>query len=134
MAKEEKIQIVVVPSSGKAKAITVVNELKTWQNIVGGLIEYLAADFEYRGSRYAFICNEEGKISQLQPGRAVYIKNDKAGDIVFGDFIVTKHDENGDFASLSDEEAQHIINEMNLSYRDPWPYIMRIMAENKLKN
>ena len=76
----------------------ILNNLKEYQEIVGGYIEVV-----YMGADILMICNEEGKLNRLEHN--FYIP----GDTVVGTvFFVGKDGE--DFRSLTDTEVSRILN------------------------
>jgi len=77
--------------------IEIENTLEAKQKLVGGFIEIVPyGDHE-------LICNEEGKIMGLYPNVGFDY------DIINGNFIIANDDyETGDFASLTEDEIEHI--------------------------
>lgn len=70
--------------------------------MVGGYIE-VVYPFD---DKACIICNEEGKISGMEPNRKLLDKKGRVIDVLFGPFIVAGlTDELDDFVDLTDEQA-----------------------------
>lgn len=89
------------------------NELKAFQEIVGGSIEcpFLGTKLEKEG--ITFILNEEGKIKGLENSIAL-VKNWKISDMLVGTIIMCRIDKDGNMASLLEEDKKLIKNELCL--------------------
>lgn len=101
--KEEKIVSVVKKVGEKGKVTTLKNELKSFQNIVGGYIEVYPFTKDI-----LLICNEEGKIHGLEHNFAITFSNGHIEHIV-GD-IVFVSDQGEDFGSLDDKQISFLRN------------------------
>lgn len=76
-------------------------ELKTMQDIVGGTIQ---AIFPFDDS-VALICNDDSKLLNLPPNRALYDEDGALCDIVVGTFFLCDAPPDSEnFASLSDKQ------------------------------
>jgi hypothetical protein len=98
--KEKEIKIIIVEPNKIPYVKTVENDLKTFQNIVGGYIECVMIK-----DKIDFVCNEEGKILELPKCRYI----EEINDIIAGTFFMTKADEEGNFTSLSEKEIETLI-------------------------
>lgn len=77
--------------------------LLPWQQLVGGTIQAVYP-FE---EPVALICNDEGKLLNLPPNRALRDCNGAIYDIVAGTFFLCAASADSDrFESLTDEQAQ----------------------------
>ena len=100
--KEEHIKVLEVAPLEKPEVCYVNNELRALQEAVSigadyvGLIEILDLD-----ERTCIVCNEEGKLIGLMPNRRV------GDDIICGVFYVTGQNDEGELASLTDEQIEH---------------------------
>ena len=75
------------------------SDLSSMQEAVGGMIE---AVYPFRDP-VALICNDEGKLLQMEPNRALrHPETGKIYDIVFGPFFICGLGEE-DFTSLSED-------------------------------
>ena len=87
--------------------------LEAMQKIVGGYIELVG--IEIGDNYYSLVCNEEGKLQNLEPN--IILKSDFAGfgarDIVAGPVFVMKHDEEGEAISLGADDIMPIVNYLN---------------------
>lgn len=90
----EKIKVLIVDPTIDPYIEEIENTLEEKQKIVGGLIEFVELE-----DNIDLICNEEGKIHNLQMNRI--IKN----DVICGTFIITGQ-ENGESISLTDEQIR----------------------------
>lgn len=90
----EKIKVLIVDPTIDPYIEEIENTLEKKQKIVGGLIEFVELE-----NNIDLICNEEGKIHNLQMNRI--IKN----DVICGTFIITGQ-ENGESISLTDEQIR----------------------------
>lgn len=94
------IEVLFVPCGEKARPLTLMNDLESMQQTVGGLIETV-----YLNDDVVLICNEEGKVNGLPPNRAVYDENHRIVDVIAGDFFIcTAPEDSTSFDSLSKEQ------------------------------
>lgn len=90
----EYIKGLLVPVRGEIRRVVVKNELKALQETVGGYIETLTL-----AEGVVLICNEEGKLMNLEPNTHFYTIN--------GDFLLVG--ENGDeFGDLTEKQMEHL--------------------------
>jgi hypothetical protein len=100
--KEQHIKALKVAPLEKPEVYYLKNDLRALQEAVSigadyvGLIEILDLD-----ERTCILCNEEGKLINLMPNRRV------GDDIICGVFYVTGQNDEGDLASLTDEQIEH---------------------------
>lgn len=99
----EKISCIVVDFERKPKVVKIEKALDAYRNAVGGWIEVLYP-FE---DNVGIICNEEGKMLQLPPNRALYLEGElrdrgELYDVIFGKFLIVGLTEE-DFGDLSEE-------------------------------
>lgn len=97
------MQVVIVEPGKEPYTKDIENELKAFQNVVGGWIETvnLTGDF-------ILICNEEGKLNGLPPNR------DLGFDVIVGTFLVVGED-GEEFRGLSDEECKKVLKHFALN-------------------
>lgn len=100
--KEKQIQAVRLDANGDPQILTIANDLKTFQGIVGGLIEVV----EF--GDVLCIINEEGKLLDLEPNFAYPIgvqEGKRYFDIIAGDCFFVG--EGGmEFRSLTEDEIR----------------------------
>lgn len=96
--KEKEIKVLMV-EPGKAPSVTTItNELSSLQEAVSigadyvGYIEIIGID-----DNVCILCNEEGKLINLEPNRRFY------DDILCGVFYVVGEDDDGNLTSLSEQ-------------------------------
>ena len=99
---------------GKApEAVTLPNTLKAFQAEVGGYIETLGLDGDA-----VLVCNEEGKLLGLSANRRV------GGDVIAGTFLIVGSAD-GEFCSLSGEDAAHYAQRFAQPISEPCPEGLR---------
>lgn len=104
--KEERIRCVAVEPFKKPYIKMLDNTLKAMQEAVGGLIDFVPLD----GFAYALI-NDEGKLLNLTPNRAIVSEDGKLLDYFAGTFYITgPSDEEGENTSLTEEQANYYID------------------------
>ncbi len=106
----EQIRVLKVEPGRPSEEITMPNTLKAFQAAVGGYIEVLDL-----GGDALLVCNEEGKLMGLPPNRRI------GDDVIAGTFLIAGSAD-GEFCSLSDEDAAHYAKEFEQSmpvYGDP---------------
>lgn len=95
---------------GKApEEVTLPNTLEALQSAVGGSIETLELD-----GGAVLVCNEEGKLLGLSANRRV------GGDIIAGTFLIAGSAD-GEFRSLSEEDAAHYAQRFAQPISEPCP-------------
>lgn len=97
------IKAVIVPVGQKPYIEEIGNDLHSLQRIVGGYIETLHVT-----ERLVIVCNEEAKLIGLEGNRCV------GQDIIAGQFAVVADDGEGDFTSLTENEAEMILKRFDL--------------------
>ena len=115
MSDERDISVLLVEPGKKPKLINIKDDLKAYQDMVGGYIEVLYP-FE---DEVGIICNEEGKLMGLPPNRAMFNEDGKAYDIIAGKFLVVGLGEET-FDSLSPLLAEKYKNK----FRYPERFVM----------
>lgn len=97
------MQVVIVEPEKKPVVQNIENTLTSVQQLVGGTIQAVYP-FE---EPVALICNDEGKLLNLPPNRALRDCNGAIYDIVAGTFFLCAASADSDrFESLTDEQAQ----------------------------
>lgn len=97
------ISIVVKNVGEDAQVMEIDSSLQALQDIVGGHIEMV----HFAGGVY-LICNEEGKLEGLDPN---FLCN---GDIICGNACFVGIDEEGDTASLNEEEKEFLMDYLDI--------------------
>ena len=104
---EEEIKIVVKNIGEEAKVCVVKNKLENLQEIVGGLVEPVMYPDE--NENIDIVCDDEGKIKK-QAGN-IYIPEYK--EVIVGNCFFVGYDEDGNWISLTDEQAQKCLDYAN---------------------
>ena len=91
---DEKIRVLVVEPMKEPKVEYIENTLNDMQRVVGGLIEEIDLD-----NNTVLVCNEEGKLMNLQANRRV------GRDVIAGTFFIAGDDGSEDLVSLTDEQV-----------------------------
>lgn len=99
--------VVIKEPNKKPYVKEIEDELSVYQDIVGGYIEvFLFGDC-------LAICNEEGKLNDLAPNFPLYsARTGEMVDMVVGTVIFINEGEDGDFASLNDEQVERILKSL----------------------
>ena len=90
---DEKIRVLVVEPMKEPKVEYIENTLDGMQKVVGGLIEEIDLN-----DNTVLVCNEEGKLMNLQANRRV------GRDVIAGTFFIAGDDGSEDLVSLTDEQ------------------------------
>lgn len=101
--KEEQIRVLVVAPLQKPVIKIIENTLEAQQAVVGGDIEYLYID----DSESIMVCNEEGKLRNLQANRRIGV------DIIAGTFFIARDDGSEYLKSLTDEQIEKYMERFN---------------------
>lgn len=109
MARSETIKVLSVRCDKAPRVIveTIPNTLEAFQERVGGLIEV----FHPCGPVLDFICNEEGKLLDLQPN-IHWLSRGFAVDTICGNVIVCRHDEEGNFADIQESDVYRVTTDL----------------------
>lgn len=99
MSEEKKIKVVLLEPGKLARTAEIGTSLEDLQKVVDGMIE---AYYPFE-EQVCIVCNDEGKISGMQPNRSVKNEDGVMVDFIFGPaFICDCRGES--FESLSDEQ------------------------------
>ena len=100
--KEKEIKVLMVEPGKVPRVTTIKNELSSLQQAVSigadyvGYIEIIGID-----DGVCILCNEEGKLINLEPNRRFY------NDVLCGVFYVTGEDDDGNLTSLSEKQIEY---------------------------
>lgn len=96
--EQNKINVLLVKPNQIPKMVTINSDLKSLQNVVGGNIQVVYPFYD----EVAIVCNDEGKLDNLNLNRGLFDENGNLYDIIAGNFFVC--DCSGeDFGSLKEE-------------------------------
>lgn len=109
------INVLYIRAGESPRAVTIPNNLKSMQKLVGGNIERYALPTD---DDAVIICNDEGKINGLPMNRGIFIDNSELIDIIAGDFFIcnARGDRKG-FSSLTPEQIQKYAEEYKFPER-----------------
>ena len=111
-----KIKVILVEPGKKAVITEIEDSLESMQSVVGGLIEETMPFSD----DVALICNEEGKLINLQPNRAFTEDGQKIVDIIFGTFFIAYTPLDSEkFLGMPDDLAEKYEKLLNI----PWAYL-----------
>ena len=90
--RQNTIRVIICRPGERAEATEIEENLESMQAIVGGLIQEYFPFHSETDPRYddvAIICNDEGKLMQMEPSRAI-ICEDGSGrdDVIVGPFFI----------------------------------------------
>lgn len=100
MKKKNMMKVLLVKPEMHPQLVEIENELEVLQKTVGGSIEAVYP-FE---DEVCLICNDEGKLLNLQMNRALY-DNGSVYDVIAGNFLVVGAGIDN-FCSLTDEQIE----------------------------
>ena len=116
--KEEKIKVMMVKVGTDPYITEIDNNLPALQGTVGGYIECISP---FSDMEVDLVCNEEGKLQGLTPNRYLIDKaTNKVVDLLVGDFFLCSSDNEGNFASLSDEQIKKIKSQFRVTASAVW--------------
>lgn len=97
---QRNIKVLVVEPYKEPYEKVIKNNLKEKQDLVGGLIEYTRIENE---DNALLICNEEGKLLDLEPNRVL------GRDIIVGTFFIVGDDPDiGEDRSLTNKQIERL--------------------------
>lgn len=93
MNEEEKnrIRVIVCKPGEYAEVVEIDDTLESMQHLVGGLIEPYDPFYSEDDPRYEnviLVCNEEGKLRQMPPSRAIIDEDGHVMDVIRGPFFL----------------------------------------------
>lgn len=109
--KEEKVKAIFIETNAKPCITEIKNELKSYQQLVGGYIEVLSIKSE--GMRFInLIYNDMCKSKFEEVNKRIVFPNGRR-DYLSGNIICLASDwRTGDFESLTDEEVKYYLREL----------------------
>ena len=103
MAKEKVIEGLIIEPNQFPRKLRIENELTAFQKAVKGYIECIDLP-----NGATLICNEEGKINGEPLNRILYDEYNEKTDVIAGTFLAVGFNDNGEFTSLTLEQAEDI--------------------------
>ena len=100
--ERKTIHVVYVEPGEMAREADIGTELSDLQRAVGGGFIETFYPFD---EPVVLVCDDEGKLNGSLPNRAIYDKNGKVMDIIFGSFFICDCSTE-DFGSLTTEQAK----------------------------
>lgn len=98
-----KIKVILKEPMKNAQVMEIENTLEKKQKAVGGWLEYVP----FGKTNLVMYANEEGKLERLEPNLRLN------SDIVVGNVLITKIDENGDDVDLNEKDIDLALSEIN---------------------
>lgn len=99
--ENKQIKVIVKRPNSKAKEMTIVDELKIYQELVEGYIEVIPFP---KDEKIHFVANEEAKIYGFAPNLCL----PHYRDVLCGTIVAVSVDEDGDFQSLTDRQIKKV--------------------------
>lgn len=106
-----KILVKRIGETPKELEIDSMNKLGSMQRIVGGYIEPISIN-----DHIDVVCNEEGKLLGLEPNAYLYTDEDGVLDILCGDILFVRYNEEGDYESLTYDDIATMKSMLNGTY------------------
>ena len=103
MPKEKVIEGLIIEPNQFPRKLRIENELSAYQKAVKGYIECIDLP-----NGATLICNEEGKINSQPLNRILYDEYGEKIDVIAGTFLAVGFNDNGEFTSLTLEQAEDI--------------------------
>ena len=108
---KETIRVLMVRPGEKAEMVEMGDDLKSMQEMVGGYIEeYMPFEDDV-----ALVCNEEGKVMNLPPSRAIYGEDWTMQDVIAGPFFVC-------YAPVESEKFLSLPPDLEEKYKKKFEY------------
>ena len=108
---KETIRVLMVRPGEKAEMVEMGDDLKSMQEMVGGYIEeYMPFEDDV-----ALVCNEEGKVMNLPPSRAIYGEDGTMQDVIAGPFFVC-------YAPVESEKFLSLPPDLEEKYKKKFEY------------
>lgn len=88
---KEQISVIFCRPGEVAEIVEIEDDLESMQKLVGGLIEPYDPFYSETDSRYEnviLVCNEEGKLRQMPPSRAIIDEDGHVMDVIAGPFFL----------------------------------------------
>ena len=95
------MKVLYVKPGTRPEVREIENTLKVVQETVGGYFQPV-----YLDDGIILNCNEEGKINGMWPNRAIKDESGVVVDVIYGPFFLCSEGEDGEFASLSEEQIE----------------------------
>lgn len=104
--REQRIKVVYKVPGKKAQLIEVKNELKNLQELVQGYIEVVRISCPGGNEPIIIVCNEEGKLKNLEDNVYCY----ELVDMFVGNIFAVNCDKEGNFVSLTPNQILYAIH------------------------
>ena len=126
-----KIKAYFIPAGYQGYFSDIENSLEAKQKYVGGLIQVVSLD------DVDIIINDEGKLMGLPVNRAIVDDDENVLDVIVGDIICLRHDDDeGEFRSILENDLQTITKYLRpckiIGVRDGYT-IVALLPEKDLK-
>lgn len=85
------LRVIVCRPDEYAETVEIEDRLEAMQELVGGLIEPydpLYSETDPRFENVILVCNEEGKLRQMKPSRAIFDEDGRLMDVIQGPFFL----------------------------------------------
>lgn len=89
--EKEMLRVILCKPGEAAEVVKIEDDLEAMQELVGGLIEPYDPFYSETDPRYEnviLVCNEEGKLRQLPPSRAIIDEDGHVMDVIQGPFFL----------------------------------------------
>lgn len=115
---KEQISVIFCRPGEVAEVVEIENDLELMQELVDGLIESYDPFYSETDPRYEnviLVCNEEGKIRQMPPSRAIFDEDGRVMDVIAGPFFICYAPiESETFLSLPDDLKEEMRKKFDL--------------------
>ena len=124
--EKEKLRVILLKPNEAAEIVEIEDDLESMQELVGGLIEPYDPFYSETDPRYEnviLVCNEEGKLRQLPPSRAIVDEDGHVMDVIAGPFFLC-------YAPIESERFESMPPELEEKYLKMFENPERFYREN----
>ena len=125
--KKERLRVILCKPGEAAEVIEIDDDLESMQGLVGGLIEEYDPFYSNEDPRYEnviLICNEEGKLRQMKPSRAIFDEDGHVMDVIAGPFFIC-------YAPVESEKFESLPADLEEEFRKKYEFPERIFRSEK---
>ena len=127
----EMLRVILCKPGETAEVVEIDDDLESMQELVGGLIqEYMPfhSETDPRYDDVAIICNEEGKLRQMKPSRAILDEDGRVMDVIAGPFFIC-------YAPIDSEKWLDLPPDLEKKYMEKFDLPEQFFRENgEIKN
>ncbi len=119
--KNERFRVILCKPGEYAEVVEIDDTLESMQHLVGGLIEPYDPFYSEDDPRYEnviLVCNEEGKLRQMPPSRAIVDEDGHVMDVIAGPFFLC-------YSPIDSENFESLPPDLEEIFRKKYEYPVR---------